>query len=600
MIFFTPIPMKYAKFLSKLTKEIWIFNTSLLSLSALHDQSTAFYNQLKSYLPNKKIIFKDYLETDHEMWQANEKSVQIANEIKSLFKSESQSFYFHNYLKRSLQPLIAKKIFLKLTKAPSVKIFLCVAAIPKLPLLSTLIDLFVICLYTCILPLILLNYLRKNTTTNLFPAKKVKGGICFDFIQGMVFDEKGNFDINSLNDTFLINNTNFNFKNSSFLCLGWTIKEPLHWQTLVESNGANIFGDKLKKIQLSYLEVLKVLFKTFILWLDLFLKPYNSNNEGWRLHANHKLKYAYYYFRSLINFNNNVPSVYVSRLDYSPMHHAIAAACNNLGIKTYGTGHSPIAGTGHTPNLSFISFDKFFTYHPIIWEQFYPSWKNPKTKIFAVGVWKTDFAKNILLLESRVHKINEIKQKLPHDFTVALHLPVPETCLYDKKRVMHWMSGFEEIISKFPQTNFILFARRRLDPYPIYFLSSIQELCKMQNVFLDSNLVDNWGSCLPWLNLCDLVIGCTFSDVMMEALCYGVPSFTYSDIGKGQTFLEKIDTRLTAYSLEELSKTLSQVIEGSWPTASDMDKLQRTLTGKANGNLRDLMWKEISLDYKSV
>lgn len=430
-----------------------------------------------------------------------------------------------------------------------------------------------------------MKYTIQNIALHASFIQKSYGGICVDFASYHVYKSDGSVDTTGGSDAYLVNESeSFSIKNHVFLAFGWPNNKrfTLKLKNKLENDGARVIGDQAGKNSIFWVDLLYCVSKNVKLWLALSIKE-PGPCEGWTLNLRWlHLKYQYDRFRTQIVFNNLIPSVYLSRMDYNHLHHAIASVCKAKGINYVGICHSPSGGIEHVPSMSIISFEHYFVYSDFIVENLYPTWINNYTKLHSIGVWRTDHILKCLTSKTYQKQKEAIKRKLQKYFVVALHLPVPNSYLFSEDDVKRWMECFKEILNKNDNLYFVLFPRR-LESSPQYFHDLIDTLKNTGRAELAIELEPKWKYSYPWPTVCNLVLGCSFSDAVLEAWAVKTPAASYSDIGEGRAALEKFDKLLRVYNYKDLDTLFKLTSKGKWPPSGLGDNLRKVVTGTADG-----------------
>lgn len=249
--------------------------------------------------------------------------------------------------------------------------------------------------------------------------------------------------------------------------------------------------------------------------------------------------------------------------------------------------------------MSILSFERYYIYSDFIADKLYPTWKNNYTKLFTIGMLRTDFIYQYKFNSNYQNIKKTILGKLQGNYIVALHLPVPGSYLFREEDVIRWMHCFEKILLSNRRLYFVLFPRRP-ENSPLYFNKLINRLRLTGRAEVSSHLVPEWKASYPWTLVCNLVVGCTYSDTVYEAWSVGTPAVSYSDIGKGRAEFEKFDENLRLYDCQEFEKLLLNVSKGKWPPLSLTSNIQKNVTGvaKGDGYLRLSESLEELVDYR--
>ena len=274
------------------------------------------------------------------------------------------------------------------------------------------------------------------------------------------------------------------------------------------------------------------------------------------------------------------------------MQHPLGAVCRRYGIHYSGVCHSPSGGVGLTPSFSLLSYDTYFIYTPVFSKDYFSSWENSHTKLVPVGVWRSDFALALKDNAEYVIKRKEIREKYHGKFMIGLHLPVPNSAVFTRQAVDYWLGGFEKIINDLDDVVFLLFPRR-VENSPQYFKDWIRKTTKLDNCEVANELNPDWGDSYPWIYVCDMVIGCSYSDVVIEALACGTPAVSYNNFGKDISQLERYDKNIAVYSIKSLTEMIGLTKSAKWPTTEDWTKYAKEFVGIADGRSRKRMKNEL-------
>jgi hypothetical protein len=92
----------------------------------------------------------------------------------------------------------------------------------------------------------------------------------------------------------------------------------------------------------------------------------------------------------------------------------------------------------------------------------------------------------------------------------------------------------------------------------------------------------------------DFVVGCTYSDTVLEALACKIPALSYADIGKGMAELEKFDPSLSVYDGDAIEDAIIGAKLGHWPSTDLWTKIMNELIITADGGCIDRMQHVLS------
>ncbi|MGD2118689.1 MAG: hypothetical protein PVG66_10030 [Chromatiales bacterium] len=585
---------------------IIVCDTSLVEGKNCTIKVNDYYNWLFDRGFGEKIKKTNLYEFDQIRWQANSVAVRYLERKYSVLRQHDGDMrYFSGYLAHRQTLSVVLTIFhRKLKKKLSneaTKIIIFPKKIvsfyePQLlsSCLGILIAPFVLCAH-----ILVLSYVIKSKISLTFArVKRKEGGIALDLIHGVSLDSDNLHKAGQYSDSFLIDgDKRFSISQHSFLDYGWYHVDFAKTKNSLTGLGADVFGIRSSKPELNFYKIMGLLFSNLINSIKLFV----SDITCWALSSQWiLLKYAKERFQAQICFLQVRPSVYFSRMDYSHSHHALGAACHALGISFFGVCHSPLGGAGYVPQRSIISFDNHFIYTDIFRRKFFPTWNNGFTNLVPIGVWRSDFIYQSKSLLEHVEVRDKIRRYFEGKFTVALHLPVPQAYMFDTESVDHWMNGFSKLVEQHSDVAFILFPRR-LHQAPLAFMEQVEALVIPGRCELSENLHPEWKQSYSWIPLCNMVIGCYFSDTVLEALSCGLPAVMYSDVGRGSAQLEKIDNSFIAYDLSTLSVCLDRAKHGIWPSLRQWEVMRSKIIEEADGNCIQKMKSHLvgSLENKS-
>jgi hypothetical protein len=541
-----------------------------------------------------RVIIVNPIEHAHLGWRANIFSVEKAlDDVHPMREKKSaETYYLGGYLAHRMQVSLARTEYVRLLSAELVGAAPLASAgrgssssFVGRALASALMPLL-----TVLLPFALLAAACR--WVRLVPCAKAKrhGGICVDLCQGPGLDKEGRVSRDGrYADTFLSETEGpFRLANHIFLGFGWQPSALADWQHMLALQGATVVGPTAGKTPITLLELLAMVISNVQRWAVLALCVVGPVG-GWCLRGRWAhFKYHLDLFRAQLSFHLARPGAYLSRLDYNHRHHALGAECSRLGIHFAGICHSPLGGMAHTPNFGIVSFDTHFTYKPLFWERFYPSWQEARADLRAIGVWRSDFTRQAEAMPGHAASSKEIRQQLGGRFVVAIHLPVPQSYLYDRAVTEKWMGVFADLVRRHRDMAFILFPRR-LSEAPDYFRHLVTEMLEPGRCELADTLNPAWTQSYPWRGACDFVVGCTYSDAVLEALACGTPSVSYADVGRGIAELERFDAALSVYDGPTLERVLLLAREGHWPSQQLWLRLRMELVGEADGHCIDRM-----------
>ena len=200
----------------------------------------------------------------------------------------------------------------------------------------------------------------------------------------------------------------------------------------------------------------------------------------------------------------------------------------------------------------------------------------------AMGVWRSDLTYQCRAQKGLREKAQVIRRRVGGKWLVALHLPVPQAYMFNKKSVTNWMNGFAQLVNAQHDVFFVLFPRR-LSHAPDYFDNQLKSLISQENCCLAEDLEPSWSQSYPWLLVTDMVIGCFYSDAAAEALAADVPAIIYTDTGKGVSMIEKFDRTLVAYNTCEIADAIDRAKLQNWPSHELRRRISDKWLGVADG-----------------
>lgn len=582
-------------------RRIILVDLSLLEFVDRSGEIARFSARLKLCGLGSRITIVNSIEYAHLGWRANISSIEKAlASVQPMRASKSEeTYYLGGYLAHRIQVSMARTEYVRLLSSELIG-----AVPPAFPgkgssrsIIGRSLGHAMILALTVLLPFALLAAASRWVRLVPFAKTKSHGGICVDLCLGPGLDKEGCVPHDGrYADTFLVEAEGpFRLANHVFLGFGWQSPAMADWQHKLALRGATVVGPAAGKVPLSPFELLAILINNVQRWMALGLGAIRPVG-GWTPRGRWMhFKYHLDLFRAQLSFHLARPGAYLSRLDYNHRHHTLGAECSRLGIHFAGICHSPLGGMAHTPNFGIVSFDTHFTYKPIFWERFYPSWQEAQADLKAVGVWRSDFTRQAEALPGHAAASEEIRRQLGGRFVVAIHLPVPQSYLHDRAVTEKWMGVFADLVRRHRDISFILFPRR-LSEVPDYFRLLVTEILEPGRCELSEMLNPAWTQSYSWRAVCDFVVGCTYSDAVLEALACGTPSVSYADVGRGLAELERFDAALSVYDGPSLERALLLVREGHWPSPQLWRRLRMELVGEADGHCIDRM-RAVLLPY---
>ena len=552
---------------------------------ALHIE--AFIDKLKRWGLTNKIRRCAIHDFDRQRWQANRLSVRFLEfKYRRQRTKPEEERYFAGYTAHRQTEAIARLAYLrKVRRQLSQKVGENIWVQRSGRLItwiqsSRLLAIFFGVLITLIIPILLARLLLQHCYWKCGAKTESYSGVAVDHVFGIEQQVAGEVERTNYHDGFLVeDNADSPFHSIALFGYGWSLSEQ---QIDIERQSAGrfrVFGMRGRRIIISPLAGFKILFHHWMVVINLLFLSSLKNNCQKNYYA---LAYCRDRFLASLAFVELLPTVYLSRLDYSHRHHAVGAACKEAGIHYAGICHSALGGDGYVPQRSIISFDTFFVYSSWFPKHFFPTWSNPFTRIKTMGVWRSDLSVQAQQVNAIHQKSRAIHQELQKDWVVALHLPVPQAYMFDVNTVRQWMEGFTNLVSSYPDIAFILFPRR-LSQSPDFFQKQVAILTGYKNCELAEVLEPNWQQSYRWSSVCDMVVGCFYSDTVAEALASEKPAVLYTDTGMGCPKVEQFERSLVAYTVEEIESAINHARAGTWPNESLWQRIHEQWLGVADG-----------------
>lgn len=555
-----------------------------------------FKKFLKFFSLYGKLDQGELYDFDPLRWRANSLAVRLLQKKYLGVHEKGLKRYFSYYLAHRRIDRLAKQIFFYLlvrqanNKDVSVfkdgQYFFLNHSCGLLRIMGlVLLPLFPVVLVLLMVRLII----NKITITDETDYKE--GGIAVDLIHGTSLTKENKHQPGVYSDSFFVDGSaEFSVKNHAFLDFGWPKEDFENIRSKIESSGGNVFGIRSFRPKLDRKDVLKIYLKSLGSWGRLQLSSMSFFDPKIQLLL---IKFCFDLFQARLCFLQHRPSVYFSRMDYSYRHHVIGAACRELDVFFVGVCHSPLAGSGYAPQWSLVSFDTYFVYSSQLEESFFPAWKALPANLVKVGVWRSDLIHQIRQQPLYQKELSWLRAQLGQRFVVSLHLPVPQSYLFNKEVVSRWMEGFAGMITKHENVVFILFPRR-LHQAPEYFATQLQKLLEVENCMLAEKVRPLWKQSYRWVLVSDMVIGCNYSDTVLEALSFGIPSLSYADTGMGRAGLERFDHSLSVYDVDSITACIEKAKNNQWPDEEQWKKIHDRLAPNADGKCIHRIKKEIS------
>ncbi len=550
-------------------------------------QIESFVEQLKQWKLADKIKRCAIHDFDQARWQANRLSVRFLEfQYRYQRQQPGEWRYFSGYMAHRQTEVIARLAYLRKVRR---QLTLDVGDNILLPRLGKLFDWLNASrlLAACFGVLIALSIWMLFTRLLLQHCHWKRGaeiekypGVAVDHIFGIERHPTGEVERTNFHDGLLVEDeVDSSFYRVALLGYGWSLNSQ---QLDIEhqSDGRfRVFGIRARRVTIDPLIAIRMLLRH---WLVAFHLVFSNTRQMTCQKNYYVLAYCKDRFLACLSFVELRPTAYLSRLDYSHRHHAVGAACKESGVHYAGVCHSALGGDAYVPQRSIISFDTFFVYSSWFPQHFFPTWSNPFTRLETMGVWRSDLSVRARQVDVINKTAKLIRQKLQKDWIVALHLPVPQAYMFDKTTVSRWMEGFSRLVGSHPDVAFILFPRR-LSQAPGYFQEQVEVLINYENCALAEVLEPSWQQSYRWSSVCDMVVGCFYSDTVAEALASGIPALLYTDTGKGCSEVERFDRSLVAYDVDEIASAMESAQLGAWPDKLLWQRIHEQWLGVADG-----------------
>ncbi|MDA7441040.1 hypothetical protein N8823_04320 [Candidatus Pseudothioglobus singularis] len=429
--------------------------------------------------------------------------------------------------------------------------------------------------------------------------KRVKASIGVDLAYCNIIDQNFQVLTGARSDAFLLHpESNIDLNDLVFINEGWPCKKDII-KNIANSDVPIKIAGSLYDNRLSILVFLKIFYRINCKYLYESIKLARKKIplSVWEHYSRsffHGRKIVPYVLLSNINIK-----AYLSRMDYSEIHHCYASACYDLGVSFHGISHSSSGGLGHVPQMSFVSFDYYYVNSKSFVDKYYKTWINKHIKLIPVGPWRSDF------IEDYSEKsVKELRSKFITNnvkYLIGVHLPVPDSYLFNDQSIAKWMQCFYEILNKHQDCYFILFSRSELkgknsekDEPNLKFENYINLIESTGRGSLSSNYTDSSDGSYIWTNTLDLMIGCTFSDSVLESWVSGIPACSYSDIGKGRAYLDSVDENLRLYDSESINRLLDLLKSKNWPSKKTEKDLKSLFGFQYYGNAIPIILENIN------
>ncbi len=546
-----------------------------------------FIDKLRGWGLESKIKRCALYDFDQSRWQANRLSVRFLEfNYRCQRKKPGEERYFAGYTGHRQTETIArlaylKKVRRKLMQEVSGNIWVQQTG-DFLGWLnsSRLLAIFLGALIVWVIPLLFLRLLLQHCNWKRGIKTENYSGVAVDHIFGITQQSAGEIDRVNYHDGFLVeDDVSSPFYGVALLGYGWSLNEQ---KLKVENQSAKrfrVFGWRGRRVLIAPSVALKLLLRHWVVACNLL---FVSSIKVSCLKNYYVLAYCRDRFLASLSFTELRPTTYLSRMDYSHRHHAVGAACKDTDIHYAGICHSALGGDGYIPQRSIISFDTFFVYSSWFPAHFFPTWSNSFTSLQTMGVWRSDLSIQARQIDSINQKAQVIRQGLQKNWIVALHLPVPQAYMFDLNTTNQWMEGFANLVESYSDVSFILLPRR-LAQAPDLFQTQVKQLTNFENCILAEELEPNWQQSYCWSIVCDMVIGCFYSDAVAEALAARMPAILYTDTGMYASKVEQFDRSLVAYRVEEIANAINSAREGIWPDKLLWQRIHEQFLGAADG-----------------
>ncbi len=459
-------------------------------------------------------------------------------------------------------------------------------------------------LFLFILNLILVLKTLSKYSFTLKRREKIKATIGIDLAYCNLFDQNQKLSTGPRTDAFLLRpKSNINVDDFVFLNEGWSCNREIISNIQNNNIPIKIAGSLYDK-HLPILVFLKILYRINYKYI---YESINLVRKKIPLNFQEHFLRSFFHARKIVPyilFNSINIKTYLSRMDYSVIHHCYASVCHDLDISFHGISHSSSGSLGHVPQMSFVSFDYYYVNSISFVEKYYKTWINKNTKLVSTGPWRSDFIEDY-----SEESIKNLRSKFVSDsvkYVIGIHLPVPGTYLFNNETVSKWMKCFHKILTIHDDCYFILFSRSDLkgknsekdEPNKIFndYIKMIEDTGRSS---LSSNYTDPSDGSYIWTKVLDLIIGCTFSDSVLESWVSGTPACSYSDIGKGHAYLDSIDENLRLYDCKSIDKLLWLLKGMDWPPKSTENNLRTLFGSQYYGNAISIMLDNIESSIKS-
>lgn len=535
-----------------------------------------------------KLVIIDPKKYDNVRWSVNESSVdKVHKRYDALRRKQGDSYYLAGYMARRMQQYIAVKEYVenisKLLKSeiiyPHQYKLMELDRFRKKGIVRCTSKISILTAIAVALPFIITREILRHVNFGI-RNYIIKADLCVDATMGPSINKDGEPTLGRYADTFLVEKEGkFALSNHAFIDTSLRKDAAQKWRSFANHNDVNLITLGRASIKITPLVFAKIIYLNYLRWMRVvFSEEFSVSRwsiyETW-LHLLFQVELV----RAQIIFQAINTKIYLSRYDYSPMHHVYGAECSRRGVKSIGLCHSPSGGVGYSPNMAIISFDEYFIYSRVFSERFFPSWtKWYKGTLHEIGVWRSSFIldwKHSALYEDHVKKL---RSSLGNRFTVGVHLPVPDTFLFDEKTTLRWMTTFRRIVDKMNDTGFIFFPRR-LSSKVDKFNTLVQDLKVPGRSGLSNDINPNWDQSYPWLGVCDLMVGCNYSDVTLESISCGVPAVSYNVTGYSSSIRSKNYPKFQVYSEDELIEVIRTNRDGTWMSKEEFQSLRHELVG---------------------
>lgn len=536
----------------------------------------------------KKISIIEPEKYDSVRWSANQESVdRVMQRFNRLRSNRGDEYYLGGYMARRLQQYYAIKEYAeKISKSlDSVLVYpikyklMGLDGSRRKPSLAKILNGFVLLTFAVGLPLVIAREASRYVSFRGW-KKPIKADLCLDIALGPSIEKNGTATLGRYSDTFLVEKEGkFALHNHVFIDVRRGREIDERWRSFLQEADANLITLGRHAIVIHPFRLATLIFENYLRWGRI---AFSRTNRGfsWSLYERWlHILFHVELFRAQLIFDGITTKVYLSRHDYSPVHHVLGAECCKRGVRHIGLCHSPSGGVGYSPNMAILSFDEYLIYSGIFKEKFFPSWLRwYRGTIHEIGVWRSAFSSQWKQRNHYEDDIQRVLSSLGNRYTVGIHLPVPGTFLFDRSATEEWVALFKTIIDKMSDTAFIFFPRR-ISSAPRYFVDLIEGLEVSGRAGLSYKINPHWDQSYPWLGVCDLMVACNYSDVALESISCGVPALSYVLTGKNYSIRSIMYDKLQVYRPCDLIVAIESYRDGAWLSQEEFHLIREGLTG---------------------